>query len=345
MKALKDAGGFLKLTEGKIDKKAARLLLLLGKHEAARVMEKLKPDEVEDLARQIASINRVDALEAKNLLEEFKDRVGSIEARRVSGGIEAARLILTSAFGGEKAKEIIARAVPESQPKPFSFLYDLPFNQVAGLLRKENPTTLSLVMTFLDPKQASRLLESLPNDQRSAIVLRMARTQKVSVNVVSAVEENLKEKLKVIGRDESEDLDGRSALAAILRHMDIEDEKRLLECLRAEEPDLAEQVKEKLYTMDSILHLRERDLQDLLLEMKERDIALLLKGQCSDIKNCINNALTSRRRLLVSDESDLLGPVPKSDADAASKSFIDRLRAAEEQGLIIIHRDEEDLIE
>jgi len=346
--------GFLKVTDNKAADdgkssensggKAARLLLLLGKDEAAAVMARLEPHEAEALAREIAATRRVDAVEARKLLDEFGDRYGNLEVRRARGGVEAAREILNAAFGKEKAAEIVAKAVPESVVKPFAFLNDLEFKQIANLLRKENPLTLSLVMSYLDPSQASRLLESMPDEERSAVVLRMARTESVSREVISTVETALQEKLRLIGKDDSEEMDGRSALADILRFMDISDERRLLDSIEDADPSLAAQVKEKLYTMDSVLHLRSRDLQKILHEMKEKDIALLLKGQTEEIRECINAALSSRRRLLVADEGDLMGLVPRSEADAAVRDFLEKIRKGEEEGTYIIFREEADLI-
>jgi len=339
--------GFLKVTgeaAGPDKSKAARLMLLLGTDEAARVMAELPPKEAERLAGQIAATTRVDAAEARALLEEFGASLPGTEARRVRGGVEAARSILEAAFGAERAEKIIDKAVPQAASRPLAFLDDLDFPQLSTLLRKENPTTLSLVLASIEPSLASRLLESLPGDQRSAVVLRMARTEKVSRDVMDTVAAALQEKLRLIGKDDSEELDGRSALADILRYMDLADEKRLLEELGEADAGLADQVKEKLSTMDTVLHLRDRDLQQILLGMGEKDIALLLKGQSPEVRDRITGALSSRRRLMVADEGDLMGPVPRSDADAAVRDFLETLRDGEEAGTYVIVREEDDLI-
>jgi len=343
--------GFLKVTSENDDKnstadggKAARLLLLLGTDEAARVMSRLNPREAEVLARQIADTRRVDTVEAGKLLEEFGDRFGNLEVRRARGGVDAAREILTAAFGSEKAAQIVAKAVPEASSRPFAFLNDLDFNQITSLFRKENAVTLSLVMSYIDPAQASRLLESLPEEERGAIVLRMARTEKVSREVISTVETTLQKKLRFIAKDNSEEMDGRSALADILRFMDLSDEQRLLGKLEEADPSLAEQVKEKLYTMDSVLHLKDKDLQNILRQMGEKDIALLLKGQTEEIRERINESLSSRRRLMVADEGDIMGLVPRSEADTAVRDFLEKIRSGEEDGTYIIIREEADLI-
>ena len=108
----------------------------------------------------------------------------------------------------------------------------------------------------------------------------MVRPKRVSQEVIARIEEVLLQKLRESakhGADEKteggEEVDGRSALAEMMRFMDREDERRLLEELEHNEPELAEQIKSKLYTMDSILNIRDRDLQEILLEFSENDIA------------------------------------------------------------------------
>jgi len=165
------------------------------------------------------------------------------------------------------------------------------------------------------------------------------------MELVNTVESALQEKLRHIGKDESDELDGRFVLADILRHMDISDERRLLDSLESTDVALADQVKEKLYTMDSVIHMRDRDLQDVLAEMKEQEIALLLKGQAREIKNRIKLSLSKRRLLMVEDESDIMGGVKRSEADAAVRNFLERLRSGEEEGIFSIIREESDLIE
>ncbi len=325
--------------------KAARLLLLLGTDEAASVMSRLKPEEAEEVARQIAVTRHVDSVEAKELLDEFGDSFADLEVRRAKGGVEAARNILTEAFGPEKAEKIIAAAVPEALPRPFDFLSDLNFNQLSNLLRKESPTTLALVLVYLDPAQASRILESVPDEERAAIVLRMARTEKVHKDVLDTVETTLRDKLRLIGKDDSEEMDGRSALADILRFMDLSDERRLLDELEENDSGLADQVKEKLYTMDSVLHLRDKDLQQILFDMDEKAIAVILKGQTPEVKERLTDSLSSRRRILVADEGDMLGPMPRSEVDTAVREFLNLIRKGEEEGTYIILREESDLIE
>jgi len=333
-----------KLTGTKRAGKAARLMLLLETDEAARIMAKLKSDEAEKIAGEMAAIGHIDSVEAQGILNEFHETFSDIKVRRVRGGVETAREILTMAFGKKDAEEIILKSVPNAVLKRFAFLNDLSFTQLTKLLREESSTVLALVLSCLEPAKASDFLKVLPKEKLLQVVLGMTQARKVSMELVYTVESTLQEKLRHIGEVENDELDGRSVLADILRHMDVSDERRLLDSLERTDAVLAEQIKEKLYTMDSVIHMRDRDLQRILAEMKEREIALLMKGQTREIRDRIRLSLPKRRRLIVEEESDIMGAVRRSEADAAVRSFLERLRRGEEDGAFLIIREEADLI-
>lgn len=319
--------------------KAARLMLLLDQEQAAGVLEQLKPEEAEELTRQIVNIRRVEAADARVLLDEFSQYIGDMKARRVSGGVETARNILSRAFNEEKAEQILNKAVPETRPQPFSFLNDLTSHQLISLMQNEPPGTTALVMAYIDPFLSSRLLKSLSPQERTEVILLMGHTGKVPRKKVIDAEDSLKTKLRLTGLDDSEAIDGKAVLADILRCMDSEEEQHLLNELEKADSSLAEQIKMQLYTMDLVIEMRDRDLQTVLHNFADRDIAMLLKGQPDTVKNKLLGSLSNRRRTLVEDEYELLGATPKKDAEKAVNLFLAKLREGEEEGAFIVFHD------
>ncbi|OQX29979.1 MAG: hypothetical protein B0D92_00845 [Spirochaeta sp. LUC14_002_19_P3] len=319
--------------------KAARLMLLLEPDQAAGVLEQLKPEEAEELTRQIANIRRVEAVDARVLLDEFSEYIGEIKARRVNGGVEAARDILSRAFSEEKAEQILNKAVPETRPQPFAFLNDLTSHQLISLMRDEPPDTIALVMAYVTPFLSSRLLKSLPPRERTKVILRMGHTGKILREDVISTEDSLKNKLRITGVDDSEAIDGKAVLADILRCMDPDEEQHLLSELEKADSSLAEQIKMQLYTMELVIEMRDRDLQTLLHNFADRDIAILLKGQPDTVKNKLLGSLSDRRRTLVEDEYELLGAVLKKDAETMVNLFLTKLREGEEEGTFIVFPD------
>ncbi|MBB6480248.1 flagellar motor switch protein FliG [Spirochaeta isovalerica] len=336
--------GFLKLTKEKPDySKIARFLLLLGKDEAVKVLRHLSPEEVETISAEISRTGRVDKVEAEGLLKEFGfDR--EKDAVRVRGGADAASEILTKAFGREEAEKYLRKAVPEIVEGPFSFLNDLNFDQLILLLKDESPQVVALVLRYLDPALSSRVISHLDRRIGAAVIKRIAKGGSISMEVITGMEDSLKEKIRTQGEVDSTEIDGTSALAGILKYMNIEEEQKILGTLAEENEEISRKIKEKLFTIDTVLHMDRNDLQKILIEFKDRDIAMMLRAVDSEVREKIRQSLSTGQQVLIDEENDLLGKVKKSDAEAKVREFLELLRKREEEGAFIILREEDDYL-
>jgi flagellar motor switch protein FliG len=333
--------GFLKLTREQTDySKIAKFLLLLGKEEAGKVVKHLSPDEVDKISREISNISRVDRVEAEQLLREFgfdKEK----EAVRVRGGADAASEILSLAFGKEEADRLLRKAIPDAIEGPFSFLNDLSFDQLIMLLKEESAQVIALVLRYLDPVLSSKVINSVEKSLSTAIIRRIAKGGAVSTDVIKGMEDSLKEKIRNQGKVDTEEIDGPSALAGILKFMDIEMEQKILNSLEEDNAAISREIKEKLFTIDTVLHIERNDLQKLLNELEHRDIAMILRRVDEDVKKKIRSSLSSGQLVLIDEEDEILGPVKKSDAEQKVRDFLELLRKREEEGAFIILREEE----
>lgn len=336
--------GFLKLTDEKVDYgKIARFLLLLGKDEAVKVLKHLSPEEVNKISQEISRTKRVDKVEAEELLREFGfDR--EREAYRVRGGADAASEILTRAFGKEKADTYLKKAAPEIIGGPFSFLNDLSFEQLILLLKNESVQVMSLVLRYLEPSLTSRILEKIDKKTSSSIIKRIAKGGSVSNDVILGMEEVLREKIRNQGEMESLEIDGPSALAGILKYMDIDAEQNILQTLESEDEEMGRDIREKLFTIDTVLHMDRDDLAQILGDFKEKQIAIMFKVLDDEVKEKISHSLSSRRLMIVEEEIQILGEIRKSAADKEVKDFLKLLRRKEEEGAFIVIREEDELI-
>ena len=343
-KPVEKSAGFLKLTKEQADySKIAKFLLLLGKDEAVKVIKHLSPDEVEKVSREISNTKRVDRVEAELLLKEFgfdKEK----EAVRVRGGIEAAEEILGKAFGKEETQRYLKKAVPDSIKGPFSFLNDLSFNQLILLLKNESSQVTALILRYLKPELSSEVIKSLPKIQSAAIIKRIARGGAVSTEVIQGMEISLRGKIRNQGKVESEEIDGPSTLAGILKYMNIEDEQKILHSLEGEDVNLSKDIKEKLFTIDTVLHINRNDLQKVLNELSENDIALILRRVDDEVKKKIRSSISTGRLILIDEEDEIMGPVKKSFAEEKLKDFLKLLRQKEGEGAFIILREEDQYI-
>ncbi|MDA8424775.1 MAG: flagellar motor switch protein FliG, partial [Treponema sp.] len=319
--------------------RAAKFLLLLGTEEASKVISHLSPDEVEAVSREILKVKDLDAIEANEILAEFGWLVRT-KGWSVEGGPETAEKMLTAAFGPERARSLLRKASPGSL-RPFRFLNDFEPKDLYLIVKDESPQVLAVILPYIEPKRASALIERLPEELRIEVVKRVARLDKVNPEILMRVEEGLKERIRHIGTVSTEEVDGKAALAGILRHVDPRLEERVLDALADESPELSRNVRERLFTLDDVLRVPDKELQKALRDFQDRDIALFLKGRDEDFKEKVLRNVSSNRRTMIVDEYSILGAVRREDADEAAAEFLSYLKRAWEDGDIALEGDDD----
>lgn len=320
--------------------KAAKFLLLLGQDEAANVIRHLKPAEIEKVSREIANIDRIDTTEANEILTEF-GWLAKTQGANLEGGPEIAERMLQAAFGADKAKEVLRKAMPESI-KPFAFLNDFDARQLMVLLKDESPQMLAMILTYIEPKLASGVLSELPAAMRADVIKRIARLDRASPDVIERVEAVLRDKAARIGRtDVGERIDGAAVLAGILKHIDGDLEDSILSGIDKDNPDLSRNIRERLFTIDDILRVPDRTMQKGLRELSEHDIALVLKGKSQEFRDKVLANVSQGKRTMVLEEYDIMGTVRRDEAEKATRGFLEYYKRRWEAGELILDGDDD----
>jgi flagellar motor switch protein FliG len=333
--------GFIKKTGRDAGyRKAAEFLMILGKDEAAKVLRHLAAEEVEGIALEIAAIEHIESREAAKILEEF----GYIRETRdliAVGGLEKAKEMLLASLPAEKAERILDKVHREMAPPPFSFLQDIDIHQAAAMVREESPPVVSLILAHLEPRVAARIFAALGAESQHEVALRIARMGKVDPEVVRRTEEALRRKVRSQGRVVTQEIDGREALTRILRFMDPAKEQSILEGL---DPNTAAEIRKQLYTIDMVLRIPDKELQTVLRDYADREIALMLKVCEGPIRERILGSVSERRRDFIRLEMEGLGEVRASDAKAAVSDFLGYLQLLEQKGELTIVRESEEYV-
>jgi flagellar motor switch protein FliG len=324
-------------------KKAAEFLILVGKEQAAKILKHLSEEEIQGITEEIAKTENIDKEKADKILDEFGYllKTRDLVAR---GGIKKAKEMLVAAFGEEKGDIIYEKILKRTVPHPFSFLKDLDFDQVKGILKEESPPVLSVILSHLEHGLAAKILSSLPIECQKDIAKRIANMEKISPEVLRSTEETLLKKVKEQGRVITREINGKKALVDIIKHMNISDEESLISKISEKDPELAENIKTDLFTMDIILKISDKEFQKILQEFDDKDIAMLIKGEGDDIKNKILYNISARRREIIEMEYDALGQVLKKDKNEITEKFLKYLRDENEKGNLLILREEDEYI-
>jgi flagellar motor switch protein FliG len=324
--------------------RAAKFLILIGGDEAARILAALDAEQVEEIAREIAAVRGITADEAEAVFEEFRGLLKS--SGGAAGGVEEARRILYAAFGPGQGETFLKRVLPEvrNQGNPLAFLDNFTGEQAAFLLREETPAAAAMILSRLSPEMSAAVLARTAPAQKLEIIKRIAHLGQVSPEVLERVAETLREKARRVteaGGGSLAAVDGMNALTAILKHADNSFGERLLSELVEEDPALGRGLKERLHTLEDVVDAEDLPVQEKLAAMDERDIALLLKGRSPEFTEKILSNVSVNRRALIMEESELMGPVPRIEVEAAARDFLAWFRLGREAGKILLRTDKD----
>ena len=351
--------GFLKTAKPALNEKdgvkvskyarAARFMVLIGSDEASKILSQLDPDQVDAISKEIVHVGKIDPKEAEEVLEEFRSLLSPSFGYSGSskGGVDEARRLLYAAFGPEKGEALLVKAVPDAAENPFDFLKDFSGEQLSLLFREESPAACAMVFSRLPAKLSAAALANTSPARKLEIVKRIAHLKDTSPEVIERAAAALREKARHIGRadeDSGGKIDGKGVLTAILKHSNLKFSGELLDGLEEGDPSLSREMRDRLYSLDDVAGASDRPIQEKLRAMQDREIALLLHGRSETFIQKILKNISQARAERVKEESEIIGSVPKIEAEAASREFLSWFRLNREEGRILMLSDEDVLL-
>jgi flagellar motor switch protein FliG len=323
-------------------RRVAKFLLLIGVDEAAKVLSKLTPEQTEKVVLELASIRRVEKDEAAVVLAEFESLLQ--QAREPTGGVETARSILETAFGPERATEMLRKVVPNFEGKPFDYLDGIDPERLFHIIVDELPAVKALVLSQLEPHLAASVIKLMDSEEKNATILRLARLNKINPDVLRRVDEAIREKVKNINTSSADSIDGRSALAEILKRMDGSSELSILEGLSDSDPDLGKDIRDRLFTIEDIIQADNRFIQNTLRPMSEHDLAVLIAGKKDEFRQKVLGNVSKTRSLMILEEEKIVAPVTRVESEKVTAAFFAVMRRAWEKGEFTISgRDDKEV--
>lgn len=323
-------------------RKAAVLLLQLGKEGSARVLSQLTEAEVEELSAEIARIGSVDGTTADDVLVEFRE-LADVRKATTQGGLDFARHVLEASLGHDRAGEIMQRLSATVGESPFGFLRRADPHQVLSFLQDEHPQTTALILAHLPAAQASQILSGLAPELRTDVAHRIAVMDRTSPEIIKEVESTLERKLSsVLQPSDLSAVGGLQPLVDIITRADRGTEKLILEGLDSRSPELAEQIRAQMFMFEDIVALEDRAVQLVLRQVESGDLATALKGVRGGVRDKILANMSERAAENLVDEVELLGTVRLRAVEEAQAKVLQVVRALEGAGEIVVRRGDDD---
>ena len=322
--------------------KAAIFLVSVGSDVSSEIMKHLREDEVETLTFEIARLETIDAEIKDQVLEEFQDLMNA-QNFITTGGIDYARELLEKSLGSQKAIDIINRLTSSLQVRPFDFIRRTDPAHLLNFIQQEYPQTIALILAYLEPGKAAVILQNLPEEMQPEVSKRLATMDRTSPDVLREVERVLEKKLSTLSSEDYTAAGGVESIVEILNLVDRSSEKAIIESLEEDDPDLAEEIKKRMFVFEDIVMLDDRSIQKVLREVDTQELAKALKSVDTEVQDKIFHNMSKRAASMLKEDMEFMGPVRLKDVEEAQQKIVSTIRRLEEKGDIVIARSGEEI--
>jgi len=318
-------------------RKVAILMVRMGKEYSSRMLANMKENEVEEISAEIARLGKLEPEVVNDVIDEFYALATTRHAG--AGGMAYARELLEASLGAERAQLILDRLQASMTDMPFNFLSHADPRQLLSYVQHEHPQTIALVLAHIPSALASSILSGLAPEVQSDVAHRIAVMDRTSPDVIRQVEVALQRKLStVLQPDELSTVGGLDPLVDIINRADRTTERLILEALEARNPEIAEEIRRRMFMFEDIVNLDDRSVQLVLRQVEPSDLATALKGVAEEVRDKVTKNLSERGRENLLEEIDLMGPVKVKMVEEAQTKIVAVIRALEDSGQIEIQR-------
>lgn len=317
--------------------KAAIILIALGKEISSQILRHMSDKEIERLSTEIVRVENIDSKTEMAVLKEFYALLRASEYVS-EGGMDYAREVLESSVGKNRSDDILKRIQGTLNPSGFSLLKDVDPMHLLEFIRNEHPQTIALILSQLNPAQASQVLGQLPEDVQTDVAMRIATMEKISPEVIREIESVLDVHLKEVISGNLSASGGIKAVASILNLVDRSTEKSILGNMEMENPELTANIKNLMFVFEDLLILDDRGIQLILKEVDTKELSIALKAASEELKEKVFKNTSSRVEEMIKEEMDYAGPLRLSIVEEAQQRIVEIVRRLEEEQQIVIVR-------
>jgi len=262
-----------------------------------------------------------------------------------NGGIDYARDVLERALGTQKAIDIVNRLTSSLQVRPFDFIRRTDPSHLLNFIQGEHPQTIALILAYLDPQKAALIISGLSHQIQADVARRIAQMDRTSPDVLREVERVLERKLSTLASEDFTQAGGVDSIVEVLNNVDRGTEKIIIEALEEEDPELAEEIKKRMFVFEDIVLLDDRSIQKVMRDIEAQDLAKALKGVDAEVQEKIFRNMSKRAASLLREDMDFMGPIRLRDVEESQQKIVNTIRKLEEAGEIIVARaGEEELV-
>lgn len=326
--------------------KAALVVVTLGADRASQIYKYLNEEDIEDLTYEVAKLGKASNSQVEATLDEFY-KLCLTHKMMTDGGMDYARSVLEKAFGESTARNLLEKVSKTLQSRPFNFFTKGDPQALLSILQNERAQVIALIMSYMDAMQAAKVLEQLPDEKKILVVESMANMDRVSPEAIAIVEEEMKRKFaSIITSEDNMNVGGLDFVADMMNNIDRSTERKVFEQLGQKNPELAQDIRDKMFVFENILDMDNRSVQRFVRDLDSKDVVYALKNASEEMKTVFFTNMSKRMAEQVRGDLEITSNVRLKDVEEAQQRIVNLIRDLEERGEVIIKKggDEDDII-
>ncbi len=323
--------------------KAAMVISALGTENASQVFKFFTDDEIEKMTLEVAKMDYWPMEVVDEVLNDFYE-ICLTQKVISEGGVEYAREILEKAFGQQQAAALFEKITKQLKTKAFAFVRRADYKNLLAIVQNEHPQTIALILSYARSDQASAILSELPKEIRIEVVERIAKMESASPEVIKSIEATLEKKFANLVTTESMEVGGINYIADVLNKVERSTEKFIFDELNLRDPKLAEEIRQKMFVFEDIVHLDSMSIQAFIPQVEPKDLAVAIKGSTAEVAEVIYANMSSRSKESTQTDVEYLHNVRMRDVEEAQQRIVSIIRRLEDEGKLTISKGGSDEI-
>lgn len=315
-------------------RKAAIVMMAIGEENSSKLFKFLQEEEIERIAREVASLGSVAPEQGETVLSEFH-QMASASDYISSGGVEHARRLLNKSLGPDLSRRILDRVIKSFNTNAgFATLEKANPQQLSKFILGEHPQTIALILAHLNAGSAAQLVTQLPDEMRADVLMRMASIEDISPEVIGRISGVIDQRLKSLGSGSREQHGGVRAVAELFNRLDRSVSQPALERIEAESQDMAVQIRNLMFVFEDLASVEDVGIREIVNRSDKRVLTIALKGASEDIRQRFFANMSKRAGELLKEEMEIMGAVRLRDVEKAQHDIVAIARKLEEEGII-----------
>lgn len=314
--------------------RAAVLMMLVGEEEAAAILQKLDPDEVQELGRAMFSVADIGESQVMTVLDDF---VGHARGRTGIGFDPRPHIetVLHRALGHDRAGSVLARITPAEDVRGLDMLAWMDPAEIADIVESEHPQIAAVLMANLAPEIAAKVLQLLPEPMQPDLVHRVAKLGPVPAEAMATLKTVLARRKPGAGKGgPGVPLGGTKEAAAIMNNAAKATEQRVIARLNKLDKVTAQAIEDQMFVFEHLLALDDKSMGTLLRSVEADILVVALKGVDETMRSRFLGCMSSRAADGIRDEMEARGPVKMAEVIEAQKVILTTARQLANAGTI-----------